>query len=128
MTTPTLYIYDLDGDLSIYRDVETVTAYLAADDPDGATNIINPFPSSSPDADSVVIATDDAEVRYDCDGPAEALALRDVIAAAIVRAAQQARPCCVVDMRDPDGSKAREQAEAAKRERIERDRIALGRK
>lgn len=125
MTTPSLYLYDHDGDLAIYRDVETVTAYLAADDPDGATNIINPFPGpASPDADSVVISADDAEGRYDCDGPAEALALRDAITSALTRAALGGRPCCVVDMRDLDGAKA----EASRRARVAEARASIGRK
>ena len=106
MTAPTLYLIDDDGNLATYAGPLGVRV----------------------EADAVIIATQgDTEYEYPCADGAEALALRDVIAAAIVRAAQQARPCCVVDMRDPDGSKAREQAEAAKRERIERDRIALGR-
>lgn len=105
MTTPTLYLIDDQGDLATYAGPLRVAV----------------------EGHVVVITDEEDELEYARADEDAALALRDIIVSALVRAAQQVRPCCVVDMRDPDGSKAREQAEAAKRERIERDRIALGR-
>lgn len=109
MTTPTLYLIDQEGELSILPDVSSI------------------YEEDGPDADgtiSIAIETGERAICEVFQSREEALAMRDALIAALTRAALQLRPCVVFDVRDPSGTKASEAVEAAKRARLERDRAA----